>query len=205
MDKDDFPEDVIGKSLDWPYVGDEGEWYLDIRDSRVIELMKKRLDIASSTGCDGVDPDNIDAYTESDGSDSSGFNLQPEDYVNYLTALADYAHSLSPPLLVGQKNAPALAPNLSPVLDFAVLESCREWKFCSDFQAYVDAGKHVFQIEYPPSVEETGQLSPEDEEVYCGDLAGDGGFSKILKYASAQLDGWTQYCGGESFEQPTTS
>jgi hypothetical protein len=208
-DKGDFPEAVIGKGLDPPYVGDEGEWYLDIRHPRVLELMKKRLDAAVEIGCDGVDPDNVDAWVE-DGDDPTGFSLTPEDYADYLISLAEYAHSLKTksggPLLVGQKNAPAIASSLVSVLDFAVLESCREWSFCGDFQPYIQAGKPVFQIEYPPSLEETGSVSDEDMKLFCEeptDKHGDEGFSRILKWASAQLDGWGQYCGEEPFEQPT--
>ena len=215
-DKDDFPEDVIGKSLDYPYVGEEdGEFYVDIRDSRVLDIMKKRLDSAVEAGCDAVDPDNVDAWAGDSGDDDgdpTGFNLKPSDYADYLSTLAEYAHSLKTTavdqLLVGQKNAPEIVELVVSDLDFAVLESCRTWSFCEDFQTYIDAGKPVFQIEYPPSVEETGSLSEEDEKFYCDEPEeehGDGGFSKVLKFASAQLDGWTQLCDGSIFEQPMLS
>lgn len=202
-DKAKFPEDVKGTTLGGPYTN---EWYIDIRDSRVVDLMKKRLDGAVAVGCDGVDPDNVDAW-EQDGEDPTGFSLKPEDYADYLTSLADYAHTLTTkagaPLLVGQKNAPEIAPSLHSVLDFAVLESCRRDDFCAEFQPYITAGKPVLQIEYPPSIEETGSLSAKDEKFYCEGDKGDKGFSRILKFASEQLDGWGQYCGGESFVQPT--
>lgn len=184
------------------------EWYIDIRDARVLELMKRRLDAAADIGCDGVDPDNVDAWVESDGEDITGFGLTPEDYASYLEELAEYAHSIETQaghnLLVGQKNAQSLASRLVSTLDFAVLESCREWEFCGDFQQYVSAGKPVFQIEYPKSILEQGELSQADEKRYCGGTGyADEGFSKILKRASAQLDGWGQFCYGESFEQET--
>lgn len=35
-DKGKFPKEVIGHSLSYPYDGNE--WYLDIRDSRVLDL-----------------------------------------------------------------------------------------------------------------------------------------------------------------------
>lgn len=210
-DKDNFPEDVVGKSLAYPYVGDEGEFYLDIRSTEVLDQMKARLDSAVAIGCDGVDPDNIDAWAQ-DGDDATGFDLQPEDYADYLKSLATYAHSLTTqsggPLLVGQKNAPEIAPLVDSTLDFAVLESCRgtpddDYAFCGDFQSYVAADKPVFQIEYPPSVEDTGSISSTDETYYCIEEDQDEGFSKVIKWASAQLDGWGAYCGGEIFETPT--
>ncbi|KAM6530991.1 hypothetical protein FSOLCH5_000481 [Fusarium solani] len=76
------------------------------------------------------------------------------------------------------------------------------WPFCEDFQTYIDAGKPVLQIEYPPSVEKKGKLSASDSKYYCTAEDEDKGFSKIIKWASAQLDGWGQYCGEEPFRTP---
>ncbi|KAL6357682.1 hypothetical protein LRP88_07855 [Fusarium phalaenopsidis] len=210
-DKSEFPKEVIGHSLSYPY--DDEEWYLDIRDSHVLELQKARLDIAAKIGCDAVDPDNVDAWQQDDG-DPTGFKLKSSDYTNYLKNLAKYAHSIKTkagqPLLIGQKNAPEIAEDLVSTLDFAVLESCRgdsnpneeSWPFCEDFQTYIDAGKPVLQIEYPPSVEKTSKLSASDNRYYCTAEDEDKGFSKIIKWASAQLDGWGQYCGEEPFRTP---
>ncbi|KAM0245045.1 hypothetical protein ACHAP5_005717 [Fusarium lateritium] len=210
-DKNKFPKAVIGHSLAYPY--DSEEWYLDIRDSTVLKLQKARLDVAAKIGCDAVDPDNVDAWQQ-DEEDPTGFKLKSSDYTKYLKSLAEYAHSIKTkdgnPLLVGQKNAPEIAEDLVSSLDFAVLESCRgttdpaeeNWPFCEDFQTYIDAGKPVLQIEYPPSVEKTGKLSSSDKTYYCTPKEEDTGFSKIIKWASAQLDGWGQYCGEEPFRTP---
>ena len=176
--------------------------------------MKKRIDTAVAIGCDGVDPDNVDAWVDDDGDDPTGFKLKQSDYVNYLATIAKYAHSLKTksggPLLVGQKNAPEIAEPLVSLLDFAVLESCRgvndpkveSWPFCPDFQAYISQNKPVFQIEYPPSVPKTGAVSASDNKYYCSAKSDDKGFSKVLKWASEKLDGWGQYCGGKPFRTP---
>ncbi|KAF5663982.1 endo alpha-1,4 polygalactosaminidase precursor [Fusarium heterosporum] len=210
-DKNKFPKAAIGHSLAYPY--DSEEWYLDVRDSTVLKLQKARLDIAVQVGCDAVDPDNVDAWQQ-DEDDPTGFKLKPSDYTQYLKSLAEYAHSIKTmdgnSLLIGQKNAPEIAEDLVSSLDFAVLESCRgttdpdeeSWPFCKDFQTYIDAGKPVLQIEYPPSVEKTGKLSLSDKTYYCTPEGEDEGFSKIMKWASAQLDGWGQYCGEEPFRTP---
>ncbi|KAJ4272377.1 hypothetical protein NW762_001090 [Fusarium torreyae] len=210
-DKDKFPEAAIGHSLAYPYSSEE--FYLDIRDATVLKLQKARLDVAAQIGCDAVDPDNVDAWQQDD-EDPTGFKLKESDYTKYLKSLAQYAHSLKTkdgnPLLVGQKNAPEIAEDLVSTLDFAVLESCRgttdpneeNWPFCEDFQIYIDAGKPVLQIEYPPSVEKTGKVSASDNTYYCTPKDEDKGFSKIIKWASAQLDGWGQYCGEEPFRTP---
>lgn len=60
-DKDEFPAAAVGKSLNPPY---KDEQYLNIKNTEVVGLMKKRLDHAAAIGCDGVDPDNIDAWVE---------------------------------------------------------------------------------------------------------------------------------------------
>jgi hypothetical protein len=39
------------------------EQWLDIRSPDVFEVMKKRIQMASSKGCDGIDPDNIGEKT----------------------------------------------------------------------------------------------------------------------------------------------
>ncbi|XP_061197627.1 uncharacterized protein LOC133205775 [Saccostrea echinata] len=73
-DKNEFPSDVLGNNLeDW-----EGEKWLDIRDDRVKAIMRKRLDKAISRRCDGVEPDNVDGY-----SNNNGLGLKASDQLSY--------------------------------------------------------------------------------------------------------------------------
>lgn len=47
-----------GKELDdWP-----GEMWINISSNSVRSVIKGRVELASSKGCDGVDPDNVDGY-----------------------------------------------------------------------------------------------------------------------------------------------
>jgi hypothetical protein len=39
-----------------------GEYWLDINSDNVRTIMTKRIQLASQKGCDGVDPDNVNAY-----------------------------------------------------------------------------------------------------------------------------------------------
>ena len=65
-DASNFNENVLGKNLDgWP-----AERWLDIRAINVHDIMLKRLDLAKEKGFDGVEPDNMDGY-----SNNSGFNF----------------------------------------------------------------------------------------------------------------------------------
>ncbi|KAL0939380.1 endo alpha-1,4 polygalactosaminidase precursor [Colletotrichum truncatum] len=210
-----FPEAAIGNTMSETY---SDEHYLDIRHKDVVDAMKKRLSRAASIGCDGVDPDNIDAWAETDGEDPTGFNLKPKDYVDYIKTLATHAHSLKTkegrPLMIGQKNAPTIAADLASVVDFAVLETCLGTRtsdevepFCSDFQPLVAAGRPVFQIEYPLSVKNSVNISEDDYKYFCVSKNGNEGFSEVIKHASEQVDGWGQFCGlgrqGGRFETPT--
>jgi hypothetical protein len=57
-DASQFKPEDLGKNLDgWP-----GEKWLNLESENVRAIMKSRIEMASSKGCDGVDPDNIDGY-----------------------------------------------------------------------------------------------------------------------------------------------
>ena len=62
-DANQFPQAALGKPLD----GWEGENWLDIRNATVRSIMGKRMDLAKQKGCDGVDPDNVDGYSNDTG------------------------------------------------------------------------------------------------------------------------------------------
>ena len=57
-DKDDFPADALGNTMD----GWADEKWLDISNEGLAPVMRARLDLAKSKGCDGVEPDNMDGY-----------------------------------------------------------------------------------------------------------------------------------------------
>src|SRR5690349_16443724 len=115
-DKADFPASVIGRPLDgWP-----GERYLDIRNLDALgPIMKARLDLCKSKGFDAVDPDNVDSF---EIGNKTGFPLTRTDAIRYLRFLAREAHARG--LAIGLKNATEIAPQLLPVIDFAVTEDC---------------------------------------------------------------------------------
>ena len=132
-----FPEEILGNELD----GWEGERWLDIRASRVRDIMLARLDLAAEKGCDGVEPDNVDGYLN-----DSGFALSAEEQLRYNIFLANEARRRG--LFVGLKNDALQAEILEPYFDFALSEQCREYGECDAFRAFVDSGKAVFDVEY---------------------------------------------------------
>ncbi len=142
----DFPDSVLGDPLeDW-----EGERYLDVRQLDTLQpIMAARLDLAVEKDCDGVEPDNVDAYTN-----PSGFTLGDADQLAYNLWLAQAAHDRG--LSVGLKNDLEQIPDLIDYFDWALDEQCFEYEECDLLLPFVEAGKAVFGVEY--------ELDPED---YC--------------------------------------
>ena len=137
-DADAFPERVLGRPLvDWP-----GERWLDVRAFDVLgPIMEARLDLAVAKGCDGVEPDNVDAH-----ANASGLPLTADDQLLYNRYLADAAHARG--LSVGLKNDLDQLAELEPWFDWALNERCAELGECARLAPFVAAGKAVFGIEY---------------------------------------------------------
>lgn len=126
-----------GKALDgWP-----GENWLDIRSGNIRKIMRTRMDLAVKKGCDGVDPDNVDGY-----SNSTGFSLTYKNELDYNKFLAGQAHMRG--LAIGLKNDMGQIPALAPSYDFAVNEQCHQFDECAGYGAFTSLGKPVLNVEY---------------------------------------------------------
>ncbi|MFM9106446.1 MAG: endo alpha-1,4 polygalactosaminidase [Chloroflexota bacterium] len=137
--RSDYPQllPYAGKPLDgWP-----GERWLDVRAPQVRAVMQARIDLAAAKGCDGVDPDNVDGW-----SNDTGFGLRRADSLRYLRFLAGEAHARG--MAIGLKNAVELAPRLAGDFDFAVNEQCLVYDECGRLAPFISSGKAVFHIEY---------------------------------------------------------
>jgi|GEM_PF-2011557 len=141
---ENFREDVslfdskdLGKILD----GWENEQWVDIRSESIRTIMKKRLDLAQSKGCDGVEPDNMDGY-----QNDSGFELTATDQLDFNQYIAEQAHQRN--LSVGLKNDLAQIVELVDYFDFAVNEQCFEFNECDLLLPFIEQGKAVFNVEY---------------------------------------------------------
>lgn len=154
-DADDFPEEVLGDTLE----GWEDERWVDVSQIDLLSpIMRKRLDLAVEKKCDGVEPDNMDGY-----ENDSGFDLTYEDQVAYSKWIANEAHERN--LSVGLKNGLEQIEDVISYFDFAINEQCFEYKECQDLQPFIDANKAVFGVEY--------ELDPAE---FC-DQANEMGFS----------------------------
>jgi hypothetical protein len=139
-DSDAFPSAVIGKTMDgWP-----DEKWLDVRATSVRDLIAKRFDVAAQKGCDGVEPDNVDGYTN-----TTGFPLTAADQLAFNRFLADAAHARG--LSVALKNDLDQVADLVDRFDFAVNEQCFQYSECDLLTPFIKAGKAVFEVEYGTS------------------------------------------------------
>jgi len=137
VDAPDFLSSDLGNTLDdWP-----GERWLDIRTNNVRTIMQQRLALAKEKGCDAVEPDNVDGYTN-----NPGFNLTAADQLDYNRYLATEAHALN--LGIGLKNNLDQVEELVDDFDFAVNEQCFEYDECDLLTPFIEQNKAVFNAEY---------------------------------------------------------
>ncbi|GAA6140248.1 endo alpha-1,4 polygalactosaminidase [Hydrogenophaga sp. 5NK40-0174] len=126
-----------------PLDGWAGERWVDTRSASVRSIMRSRLDLAKAKGCDGVEPDNVDAW-----DNNPGFNgaLTKATQLDYNTFLANEAHARG--LLIGLKNDIDQVAALAGIFDFAVNEQCHQYNECGAYSAFTSRGKPVFNAEY---------------------------------------------------------
>lgn len=189
-DASEFKPEDMGNALDgWP-----GEKWLKLESSNVRKIMKDRVSLAKSKGCDGVDPDNVDGY-----QNDNGLSLTQRDSISFMSYLSSITAPLN--LTLGLKNAGDIIPAILPLVQFSVNEQCIEHDECSTFQPFIAAGKPVFHIEYPDGAGNGDSLASglrqDTLRKFCssnGDAEGSEGFSTVLK--NMELDGWVEYCDG---------
>jgi hypothetical protein len=149
-----FQPAEMGNALDdWP-----GERWLDTRSANVRKIMQARLDLAASKGCDGVEPDNVDAYIN-----GSGFALNAATQLDFNRFLANEAHKRR--LSIGLKNDLDQLADLVGDFDFAVNEQCHEFNECGGYQVFIASGKPVFNAEYAAAY----RTNPAARSALCAD------------------------------------
>lgn len=137
-DVGELPDEAIGAPMaEWP-----DERWLDVMHPSVRALAEERLDRAADVGCDGVEPDNVDAY-----ANRSGLPLNATEQLSFNRFLADAAHARG--LSVGLKNDIDQLRALEPWFDWALNEECVAYGECAALAAFTrDAGKAAFHVEY---------------------------------------------------------
>ena len=136
-DYDRFLDSDLGRTLD----GFDSERWLDVRSANVFEIMLDRLDLAAARGCDGVEPDNVDGYTN-----DPGFDFTATDQLAFNRNLANAAHERG--LSVALKNGGDQAADLVAYYDFELNEECHEFEECDQLAPFTNVGKPVLNVEY---------------------------------------------------------
>ncbi len=136
-DANQFDLSVLGKNLD----GFAEEKWLDIRSDNVLAIMKTRLDLAVTKGCDGVEPDNVDGF-----DNDTGFPLTAQNQLDFNRALAQAAHQRE--LAIALKNDLAQITELVDDFDMALNEECFFYNECDLLLPFIAANKPVFIAEY---------------------------------------------------------
>ena len=133
-----FPSSVKGKTLsDYP-----DERWLDVRQLSILgPIMTARMDLAVQKGCDAVDVDNMDGYTN-----DSGFAISYAQQLAYNNLLATEAHRRG--LSIGLKNDLLQIKDLADSYDFAINEQCLDYNECNYMKPFIDRQKAVFAISY---------------------------------------------------------
>lgn len=154
-----------------------GENWVDIRSQSVRAIMTERMNLAREKGCDGIDPDNVDAY----GNDN-GLGLTEDDAADYLNWLAGEAHYRG--MAIGLKNAGGIIPKVISRMQYVITESCVMYDECDIYNPFLRQGKAVFHIEYPSLHSASGRQEP-----VCQGIQG---FSTVMK--TMDLSTWVQTC-----------
>lgn len=137
------------------------ERWLNPKADAVRDLFKQRLDIAVARGCDGVEPDNIDSYSQPYDTGvtatplvNQGSFTQPTQEISkdLNLFLAHEAHKRG--LFIAFKNSTAdisitnTAVDQSRFYDLAVNEECNEYSECETNAAFTDQNKAILNAEY---------------------------------------------------------
>ncbi|KAL2816218.1 hypothetical protein BDW59DRAFT_175848 [Aspergillus cavernicola] len=183
-DAADFQERDLGSPLDeW-----EGERWVDLSSERIRAIMTARLDLAVEKGCDGVDPDNVDAYDNEQG----GIGMTEENTIDFVNWLADEAHNRG--LAIGLKNAGAVISSVIGNMQWSVNEECADYNECDVYRVFLDEDKPVFHIEYPKGEEVNDKVDVGEAErkAVCEGYDEAARFSTLIK--NMDLDVWWQDC-----------
>jgi hypothetical protein len=131
---------VLGKAVPgWP------ERYLDIRSPVTLAIVESMIaQQCAAKGFDAVETDIDESY----GS-PNGFGLTQADEVTYMTALANYMHSLGLGWWIKNPDdtGDGFAALMEPLADAVLTEQCNQYSTCSALSAYF-GNKAVFNAEY---------------------------------------------------------
>ncbi len=122
--------------MGWP-----GQYWLDVRVPVVVSVMKTRIALAAQHGCDGIEADDVDSFSNSPGTGITAAEQQA-----FIRALAAEAHAKG--MSYALKSDIADGPAVLDDVDFVINEECFTYNECDALLPFIKAGKAVFDVEY---------------------------------------------------------
>jgi len=121
------------------------EYYLNIEAPSTLSIIESM--IAKQCAAKGFDAVETDIDTEY--ASASGFPLTKTDEESYMTALANYIHSLGLGWWIKNPDdtGDSFATDMEPLADAVLTEQCNQYDTCQFLSAYVEK-KAVFNAEY---------------------------------------------------------
>jgi len=175
---------------EWP----EERW-LHVNNERVRKNMAWRIQLAAAKGCDGIDPDNIDAYN----NEGTGVEeLSVDDAVAYIQYLSSVATPLN--LAMGLKNGLEIVDRVVDIVQFAVNEQCHQYDECDGYAGVTKQNKPVFNVEYAAEAKEDSNMTPKD---LCKPVSGVKLSTSLNNHDS--VDGTITFCDGTEVMTALTS
>jgi len=144
--RDDYEDFIKVKGLvqnrydAWP-----DERWLDFRVAGIRPLIRKRMKLAVSKKCDGIEVDNLDGYQMREVKRWKK-PLTRDDTIKYAKWLAYTAHEYG--ISIGLKNVPGIIDRVGKYFDFAINESCIKHNECYLYNDFLKSGKAVFGVTY---------------------------------------------------------
>jgi hypothetical protein len=123
----------------------------------VRNIMAARIHRAALAGCDGVEPDNVDGYSNKPGFPGMTAAMQ----IDYNRFLANTAHGDGLKVALKNDNEPDQVSALVAYFDFAINEQCHAQTKgkddqCAVYANFTGAGKPVFNAEYSSTYKTPG-------------------------------------------------
>ncbi len=135
-DADALPAAVIGN----PHPQYRSERWLDVGSNAVRELMRSRIELAKTKGCDAIQPANAAVFAA-----DSGFSITPATNQDFALFLVQTAHDQG--LSVAWSDEPDALPGLEQVFDWGLAFQCIQYGRCSAWTGFRNAGKALFVVE----------------------------------------------------------
>jgi hypothetical protein len=123
----------------------DGEYFIDVTNTGVVDVMKERIDQLASWGCDWVEFDNMDWAFDEKNKKTYGFAVSEEEAITYYNTLCEYVHLKG--MKCQAKNTVKQANSFDGVL-YESFHKEMDWWVHDEAQNFLNKGKLVIINHY---------------------------------------------------------